>query len=140
MSKLNVTTRLGVSADQVWELIGNFNALPDWHPSVEKSELEEGGTVRRVTLAGGGSIVERLERSSDDERLYRYSIVESPFPVANYSAEIRIRPSEDGHTCTVDWSSDFEAVGATPDKAVETMRGVYEAGFENLRKLFGTSG
>ena len=140
MSKLSVTTRLGVPADQVWELIGNFNALPDWHPAVEKSELEEGGAVRRVTLAGGGSIVERLERSSDDERLYRYSIIESPFPVANYNAEIRIRPNEDGHTCTVSWSSDFEAVGATPDKAVETMRGVYEAGFENLRKLFGTSG
>ena len=56
MSKLSVTTQLGVSADQVWELIGNFNALPDWHPAVERSELEEGGTVRRVTLAGGASM------------------------------------------------------------------------------------
>jgi hypothetical protein len=128
-----------VSADQVWELIGHFNALPEWHPSVDKSELEEGGSVRRLTLVGGASIVERLERSSDDERLYRYSIVESPFPVANYSAEIRIHPSEDGNSCTVDWSSDFDPAGVTPDKAVETIRGIYEAGFENLRKLFGTS-
>ncbi len=140
MSTLTVTTRLGVPADQVWELIGHFNALPDWHPAVEKSELEEGGSVRRLTLAGGGSIVERLERTSDDERVYRYSIVESPLPVANYSAEIRIHAAEDGQSCTVDWSSDFDPAGATPDKAVETIRGIYEAGFENLRKMFGTSG
>ena len=140
MSTVTVSTRLGVPADQVWEVVGHFNALPEWHPAVEKSELGEGGSIRRLTLVGGGSIVERLERTSDDDRVYRYSILESPLPVANYSAEIRIHPHEDGNSCTVAWSSDFQAAGATPETALETIRGIYEAGFENLRKMFGTAG
>jgi hypothetical protein len=35
------------------------------------------------------------------------------------------------------WSSDFEAVGAPESQAVETIQGIYQAGFDNLKKLFG---
>ena len=51
MTKISMTTDLDVSADEVWKLIGGFNALPDWHPEVEKSELEEEGQVRKLSLA-----------------------------------------------------------------------------------------
>ena len=43
MTKVSMSTDLNVSADKVWKLIGGFNVLPDWHPAVEKSELEEEG-------------------------------------------------------------------------------------------------
>ncbi len=54
MSNVALSTELPVTADQVWSVIGNFNALAQWHPAVESSSLEEGGTVRRLTLAGDG--------------------------------------------------------------------------------------
>ena len=82
MAKVSMSTPLGVSADQVWQLIGGFNTLPDWHPAVEKSELEEAGQVRRLSLAGGGEIVERLEKVSDNERVYTYTIESGPLPVS----------------------------------------------------------
>ena len=52
MAKVSSTTELPVSAKTVWAVIGNFNALPDWHPAVEKSELKkkDGGTLRRLSL------------------------------------------------------------------------------------------
>ena len=81
MAKVSLNTRLGVSADKAWELIGGFNTLPDWHPAVEKSELEKEGQERTLTLAGGAKIVEKLVRSDDAERVYSYSILDSPFPV-----------------------------------------------------------
>ncbi len=65
MTKISMTTDLDVSADEVWKLIGDFNALPDWHPEVEKSEMAEEGQVRKLSLAGGGTIIERLETVSD---------------------------------------------------------------------------
>ncbi len=137
MTKVALKTELNVPADKVWELIGHFNALPDWHPAVEKSELEEGGTIRRLSLAGGGSIVERLERIDDQEQVYRYSILESPLPVANYSAELRVRPNADGSSCEVEWSSDFNPAGASIEDASKVIRGIYETGFNNLKKMFG---
>lgn len=136
MTNVSLKTDLNVPADKVWELIGQFNALPDWHPAVEKSELEAGGKLRRLTLVGGGSIVERLEKLDEDGHLYRYSIIESPLPVANYAAELRVKPGVDGKSCTVEWSSDFNPAGASIEEATKAIQGVYQAGLDNLQKLF----
>ncbi len=137
MTKVTMTTQAPVSADKLWELIGQFNGLPNWHPAIEKSELEEDGKVRRLTLVGGGSIVERLERVDDNEHLYRYSILESPLPVADYVAEIRVRQNEEGTGSTIEWSSEFKPKDASVQKATEVIQGIYQTGFDNLKKLFG---
>lgn len=138
MAKVSSTTALPVPAQSVWSVIGGFNALPDWHPAVEKSEIEgQGkGSVRTLHLAGGGTITERLEQLDDEGKLYSYSILSSPLPVANYKSTLRLKEKEDG-TCTVEWSSDFEAAGAPDNEAVKVIQGVYQAGFDNLRKMFG---
>jgi uncharacterized protein YndB with AHSA1/START domain len=136
MSKVDMSTDLSVSADKVWELIGGFNALPDWHPAVEKSELEEGGTVRRLSLAGGGEIVEKLEKVDDNEHVYTYSIVSAPLPVTNYVSTIRVKDEGEGK-CSVEWSSEFQTPGASENEAVQAIQGIYQAGFDQLQKIFG---
>ena len=90
MAKVNMTTDLDVAADQLWSLIGGFNGLPDWHPAVENSELQEEGSTRVLSLAGGGEIVEKLEKHDENERTYSYTITDSPLPVSNYRAEIKV--------------------------------------------------
>lgn len=139
MAKVNSTTELPVSAKTVWAVIGNFNALPDWHPAVAKSELkkQEGGTLRTLSLVGGGTIEEKLERIDDKERRYTYSIVSGPLPVNNYTSTLKVREAGDGTGCTVEWSSEFEPKGAPEGDAVAAISGIYEAGFENLKKMFG---
>jgi carbon monoxide dehydrogenase subunit G len=137
MAKVESSTELPVTADAVWNLVGRFNGLPEWHPAISASEVEgEGDTkVRKLTLMDGSTITERLEESDEEGRSYTYSIVSGPLPVANYTATIRVRPVN--HGCRVTWSSDFEASGASESEAMQVIRGVYEAGFENLKKLFG---
>ena len=139
MAKVSMKVNLGVPADQVWELIGSFNALPDWHPAVEKSEIEgEGhGSVRTLHLAGGGTIRERLEQIDEEGKEYSYSILSSPLPVMNYTATLRLHEAEDGSGCDVEWESDFQPTGMPETDAVEVIRGVYQAGFDNLKKMFG---
>jgi len=72
MTKVSLSTRLPVLAPTVWDLIGGFNNLAEWHPAVAKSEETKGGaaTIRRLTLHGGGTIVERLESKDDKRRTY----------------------------------------------------------------------
>jgi uncharacterized protein YndB with AHSA1/START domain len=137
MAKVSSATELPVPAATVWAVIGNFNALPDWHPAVAKSELkkEGGGTLRKLSLVGGGTIEEKLEQIDDKERLYTYTIVSGPLPVNNYTATLRV--SDGGKGCKVEWSSEFEAKGAPEGDAVAAISGIYEAGFENLKKMFG---
>ncbi len=136
MTKVNMNTSLNVSPEKLWEMIGGFNALPDWHPAVEKSELEEEGSVRRLSLAGGGTIIEKLEKIDDNEHLYSYTIIDSPLPVANYASTIRIKDDGSGNS-TVEWSSEFSPKDVPENDAVEVIQGIYQAGFDNLKKMFG---
>ncbi len=136
MAKVNMTTDLDVAADELWNLIGGFNTLPDWHPAVENSELQDEGSMRKLSLAGGGTIIEKLVKSSPEERVYSYTIEDSPLPVSNYQAEIKVKDNGEGKS-SVEWSSEFSAEGAPEDDAIEVIQGIYQAGFDNLKKMFG---
>lgn len=124
---------LPIPVEKAWELIGNFNALPEWHPAVDKSELEAEGTIRRLYLVGGGEIVEKLEAQEDGS--YSYTIVNSPLPVMNYHSTLRVMPDGDG--CKVVWSGDFEANGVKASEAESAVLGIYQQGFDNLKRVFG---
>jgi len=126
MPKISMKQDLNVAADQVWNLIGHFNALPDWHPGVQSSELKNAGQMRKLSLAGGGTIIERT---------YSYTIEDSPLPVKNYRAELTVHDDDGG--CSVEWSSEFEAAGVPENDAMKAIQDVYQAGFDNLKKMFG---
>jgi len=139
MTKISMSTDLNVSADQVWQLVGNFNALPDWHPEVEKSQLTKKGQERRLSLVGGGTVVERLEAMDQKSRTYSYSIVDSPLPIKNYKATIKVTGKGPGGKggCQVEWSSEFEASTGFENDVLKDLQGMYQSGFDNLKKVFG---
>ena len=138
MTTVSMSTKIGVSAKQLWDMIGGFHAISDWHPAIEKCDIEEDGnvTLRRLSLVGGGEIVERLEQSDDDERSYSYSIISSPMPINNYRSTIRVLEGEDGKT-TVEWSSEFDSGDAPENDVTKIVEGIYSAGLDNLKKMFG---
>ena len=129
MAKVSVSEKIPANAQQVWEMIGNFNSLADWHPAIEKSELEEGGSVRRLTMPDGTIIVETLT----SERIYEYVIPDGQLPLSGYKAFIRVVEDDDGN-CTATWESEFEPQAPN---AEDMVTGLYQAGFDNLRKMFG---
>jgi hypothetical protein len=128
---------LVASAEEVWRLIGGYNALSEWHPAVERSVLEDGGRVRRLALRGGGVLVERLHAFSERERSYQYSIEQGPLPVANYRSTLSVRDRGDKRGCEVHWSGDFAPAGASESEAIGVIRGIYRAGLDTLAKRFG---
>jgi hypothetical protein len=136
MTNVTMSAKVPVPADQVWNIIGGFNALPTWHPAVKESKLDAGGRVRTLELAGGGSITERLEHFDEKDRVYSYSILQGPLPVKNYVATIKVKQNADGKGCTIDWWSEFVPAGAPEADAVKVVQGIYQAGFDSLQKMF----
>ena len=99
MANVFVTSIIRAPIDRVWEAIRGFNALPDWHPFVEASHIEEGlpsatiGCVRNFQLKEtGDTIREQLLALSDTEHSCTYSILAAPIPVSNYVATFRLIP------------------------------------------------
>jgi len=138
MANVDMSVSLNAPAEKVWSVIRGFDALPRWHPAVARSEeIREGTkTHRKLTLHGGGEIVEELEQHSDGSRSYSYRILHSPLPVAGYRSELSVRDESAGH-CKVRWSSTFEPSRGSEADAAAAIRGVYQAGFESLKKMFG---
>ncbi|WP_296258176.1 MULTISPECIES: SRPBCC family protein [unclassified Pseudomonas] len=135
MAKASASVRVAVSADQVWELVGGFNSLPDWLPLIAKSEPDEGGRVRHLTTQDGARISERLMAFDDRARTYSYSITQGPFPVTDYLATLKV--SADGeHGALVEWSGTFTPVGISDAEAETLFLGVYEGGLEALKGNF----
>ena len=122
---------VGRPAAEVWEIVGPFQGLPEWHPAVEASTKEEveGVEHRRLGLAGGGEILER--RIGADGMSYAYEILEGPLPVASYRATVAV--AEAGGGAVVTWTSTFEPTDA---EARQVIAGIYEAGLNTLRRRF----
>lgn len=131
MATASATINIPASADQVWQLIGGFNTLPDWLPFIPDSELSEGGRVRTLQTADGGVVVERLETFDNAGKTYSYSILQAPFPATDYLATIRVEAQ--GQGAKVTWSGRFTAKGVSDEEVVALFSGIYQGGLEALR-------
>ena len=146
--KVVETIRIAAPASAVWARIKNYDALKDWHPAVATSPADQGnkeGSVREVTLKGGGTLVETLERYDDAAMRYSYRIKDgSALPVTNYTSTISV--SGDATSAVVEWRGAFYRGypnnDPPPDKndeaAVKAVTGVYQSGLANLKKLVET--
>ena len=71
----------------------------------------------------------------DASRTYSYAIIDSLLPVANYRSKIKVTGA--GDNSTVEWSSEFDPKGVAEGEAADVVHGIYQAGFDNLQKMFG---
>ena len=136
MVQVTVAMQLSASPEEVWKLVGNFNGVPDWHPAIAKSTLEDGGRVRRVRTADGAEGVERLLTYDAAGMSYSYRTLKGPAPVTDYTATLSVKAADDGSLVT--WSGEFAPVGISKADAEKAIRGFFQLGLGNLKTLFGS--
>src|SRR3954471_22133218 len=114
MVRVYVSSVIDAPADTVWSRIRDFNALPQWHPGIADSRIENGepsdkvGCVRDFHTRDGGRIRERLLALSDYEYSCTYAILESPMGVENYTSTLSMRPAAAGGRALAEWSAKFD--------------------------------
>jgi len=103
MPKVVLQSDVAADADIIWAAIRDFSSVAQWNPLVRNLAMHGSGvgSVRTVDLEGAGEFVERLEEVDDHERVYSYSVVDSPLPMRECSVEIRVKDNGDG-TSTVE--------------------------------------
>ncbi|MEU6590535.1 SRPBCC family protein [Streptomyces sp. NPDC046881] len=135
MASTSVSRIVPASPDEVWSLIGGFDALPDWLPYISESTALEGGRVRRLKSPEGEVIIERLVDFNEAERHYSYAILQGPFPVNGYVSTLRVHaiPGEES-AAEVQWSGRFNPDGAAEHEVVDLFTGIYRDGLDALHK------
>ena len=126
----SLTTPSSLSPDALWSKVGDFCGIGNWHPAIEKCALSSDGKQRTLSLKGGGTIVETLDKRDDAGRTYTYSIVSGPLPVANYRSTISVIPDAKGSA--LKWTGSYDAKGAPEADAKKVIDGIYEAGAKSL--------
>lgn len=140
MVRVVKSTILDHPVDQVWELLRDFNGHDRWHPAVADSQIERGhssdvvGCVRRFHLTGGETLREQLLTLSDIDLSYTYCLLDTPVPLFNYVAEVRLLPVTDGDLTFWHWESRFDTREGEEDEMKKLVGSqIYEAGFEAIR-------
>lgn len=137
MHTISVFRPLAAPAEAVWQVLRDFDGAASWHPAVAASRLDRPqavGCLRTLELRHGGTIIERLERLDDAERVTAYSIQASPLPVAGLLGTLRVHDAPGG--CTVEWTSTMTITAADPAPVAEALRMVYADGLAGLDALF----
>ncbi len=143
--KVVETVTINAPAARVWSLIGNFDALKNWHPAVAESPADKGneeGSVRQVKLKDGGALTESLESYDAAKMKYSYRAKDGgALPVTNYTSTISVR--DEGGKAVIEWRGAFYRGypnnDPPPDKndeaAVRAVTAVYQAGLANLKTI-----
>ena len=141
MPRVYASSVIDAPAARVWEKIRDFNALPRWHPRIRESRIENGepsdkvGCIRDFRLQNGDRLREKLLGLSDYDMFCTYAILESPMPLTDYIATLRLTPISDGDRTFIEWTAEFDcAVEAAPDLVDGIGNNVFQAGFDALKR------
>lgn len=144
MARVYTSSVINAPAARVWARVRDFNGLSNWHPAIAESRIENGepadkvGCIRNFSLRNGDRLREQLLGLSDFDMFCTYSILDSPMPLTNYVATLRLTPITDQDRTFVEWSADFDCA---PDKEGELVSniggGVFQGGFDALKRAFG---
>ena len=144
MARVYISSVIPASAASVWERIRDFNALPKWHPRIRDSRIEDAlpadkvGCIRNFNLQNGDNIREQLLGLSDYDMFCTYAILESPMPLTEYVATLRLTPITDGERCFAEWSAEFSCdPSAEADLVSGIGTNVFQGGFDALKRHFG---
>ena len=142
MVKVVKSTVLDAPVEAVWDVLRDFNGHDRWHPIVTDSVVEKGlasdriGCVRRFHLANGAELREQLLTLSDADMAFSYCLLDTPVPLLNYVAHVRLIPVTDGDRTFWQWQSRFDTPPGR-EKELHDMvaENVYQGGFDAIRAL-----
>lgn len=141
MVKVIRSTVFDAPTDNVWAVMRDFSGHDRWHPTFEVSQTDRDaqadrvGVVRRVVLKNGSELRERLLTLSEMERSLSYCLLETPLPLFNYVAHVRLFEVTDGNRTFAECEAQFDA----PAEHLAEMQAfvgdeLFGAGFTALRR------
>jgi hypothetical protein len=143
MATAYYSTVLDRPAQDVWEIIRDFNNYPVWVAGAGESRIEDGksgstvGAIRNV-LYQGHRIRQRLLAQSDVERSQTYEFCDAPtLPVTGFQATLRVTQVVDGNRAFVEWWANFDCEPLRIDEFSETLRIRFGRWLHSLRESMG---
>ncbi len=126
---------LGASAEKIWDVIGGFFTIHEWHPDITELEVLSDQTETRemrrlLTFPGQPKAIEELVMLDNDNFHYRYKWHAGEWgeEIHKYYSDLRVFDVKGG-TSIVQWVATFYY----KEDAISEF---YQRGFDELLKRF----
>jgi carbon monoxide dehydrogenase subunit G len=126
MPNLHNEIRIDAGAAEVWAIVGDLAATPEWIPGIVSASVD--GATRVCRTADGNEIRETITELSPDARTLSYEQSQVPLPISGSRGTMRVRAN--GQGSVVEWDAEFEA----PDEVAAMVDGYYKQTLEALRR------
>ncbi len=113
--------------DALWQIVGDV-CRADWVPAVTSITVD--GDIRRMQMAGAGTVAEQIFERDETARRLVYGVVESDAPLTHHRASLEVLAGEDGSRLV--WETEVE-----PEAVVPFIRQAMAASVARLRELLG---
>jgi hypothetical protein len=147
MPTVTVSSVIDAPVGAVWARIRDFNGLPNWHPRMKTCHIEGGlaaneiGCVRNFQLVTGPTLREQLVGMSERDHSVTYSILETPQPLTNHIATLKLTAVTDSDRTFAEWTASFDAAPEDAEKLAKGMgENVFQGGFNALKNHFSAQG
>lgn len=128
---------LHAPASEVWNLVGGFYNINQWHPDIAISEVpekqvEDRDIRRKLTFPGQPPTWEELVFMDNENMRYKYKWHKGEWGemIQKYHAQIQVVGIELDKRCIMQWSSTFYF-------SEDGLTQFYHNGFKNLIEIFG---
>ncbi|WP_283190679.1 SRPBCC family protein [Pseudomonas sp. PMCC200344] len=140
MSIVEFSAVLDGDAAHVWSVLKKFGEIHKWHPSIVESSIEDNqpdglvGCIRKLTLADGAVVRERLLSVDDRNLTLCYRFEEAPLPLDNYVATVKLASLTGQSKTFINWSASFDLQDLnTAEVYQELMLGLIVDGHNSLQ-------
>ena len=138
------STILEAPIESAWDVLRDFNGHDRWHPAIASSQIERGnpadrmGCIRKFRLADGAELREQLLTLSDMETSFSYCLLDTPIPLLNYVAHVRLIPVTETDWTFWEWESRFDTPKGQQEALADLVgENIYQAGFDAVRAEMG---
>ena len=145
MAKAYASAIIKAPIENVWNLVRNFNGLPNWVPGITNSKIEGNldadvvGCVRSFFTSNGTHVRERLLTLDDAHHTFSYNFETPAFPIKNYIATVRLMPVTHTNQTFAEWEATFDEAPEDQGKYVKTVsQNVFAAGWKALNAKIKT--
>ncbi|KAF2395229.1 SRPBCC family protein [Pseudomonas frederiksbergensis] len=140
MPMVEFSAVLDSDAGHAWSVLKKFGEIHKWHPSIVESSIEDNqpdglvGCIRKLTLADGAVVRERLLSVDDRNTALSYRFEEAPLPLDNYVATVKLAALTGQSKTFIHWSASFDLQDLkTAEQYQELVRGLIVDGHNSLQ-------
>lgn len=130
-ASLDKSVEIAAPAAEIWQRIGPFCAIKDWHPAIGAC-TEDSGVRTLKTKDGKATFVEKETVRDDKATTYSYAIEQSPLPVTKYVSTLKVTP-KGADKSTVEWLATYTPAKGKDAEAASAIGAIYQSGLDGIR-------